>query len=218
MRKTCLERYGVEYYSSTEECKEKTKQTCLEKYGVETFLSSPKVREQIKDTVMQKYCVDNIGKLDFVHQKTKATMLKRYGVEYATQSPIIQEKIRRTMLANSSVPTSQQQLKIYNMLRQEGYNVMLNKPVGSFSLDIALLVCDKKIDIEYDGSYWHQNAQKDRARDEVLKGRDWKILRIKSSRNVPEIEEIINAINQLITTDRTYKEIKLQDWKEGESA
>jgi very-short-patch-repair endonuclease len=218
MKRTCVEKYGVENYSSTKECRDRVKQTCIKKYGVENFLSSPEVREQIRNTVKEKYGVDNVGELDFIHQKARNTMMDRYGVEYAFQSPIIQEKIRNTLLVNNNVPTSKQQLEIYNMLLLRGYDVKLNEPVGSFSLDISLYDCDKKIDIEYDGWYWHQDLQKDRRRDEVLKSKGWKILRIKSNRNIPNIKDLLDAIEQLVVTDRTYKEIKLDDWKDGESA
>lgn len=218
MKQTCLEKYGVENYSSVNECREKVKHTCLEKYGVETFLSSLEVREQIKNTVQEKYGVDNVGKLDFVRQKSRNTMISKYGVEYPTQSPIIQEKMRNTLSKNGNVPTSNQQSKIYNMLSEKGYNVRLNEPVGSFNLDIALFYNDIKIDIEYDGYYWHQDSQKDRRRDEVLKSNGWKVLRVKSNRNIPDLEDVEAMINQLVTTNRTYKEIKLDDWKEGESA
>ena len=46
----------------------------------------------------------------------------------------------------------------------------LNYVLSSLFLDIILIVNDEiKIDIEYDGNYWHKDSQKDRRRDEYVK-------------------------------------------------
>jgi len=65
-----------------------------------------------------------------------------------------------------------------NMLNNK-YEIKLNYPLSNVSLDIALFIDDIKIDIEYDGWYWHKDQQKDRRRDEFLKSQGWKILELK---------------------------------------
>ena len=54
------------------------------------------------------------------------------------------------------IPCSSQQLKIYEMLLDE-YKVELNYPLSQLNLDIAIFIGDIKIDLEYDGWYWHQD-------------------------------------------------------------
>ena len=42
-------------------------------------------------------------------------------------------------------------------------------------MDIALFINQNKIDIEYDGWYWHQDKQKDIVRDNLIKRQGYKI-------------------------------------------
>jgi len=54
-KQTCLDKYGVEFYSQTEECKLKKINTCLEKYGVEFYVQT----EDFKLIMKNKYSEDN---------------------------------------------------------------------------------------------------------------------------------------------------------------
>ena len=54
-----------------------------------------------------------------------------------------------------------------------------------------------KIDIEYDGKFWHQNEEKDKKRDANVEN-FYKILRIKSKSKVPSDEELIKSVNLLL--------------------
>ena len=60
-RKTCLERYGVEYVSQAPAFKEaslaSTKKTCLEKYGVDSTFKLPANRAKQKETMLKRYGV-----------------------------------------------------------------------------------------------------------------------------------------------------------------
>ena len=89
---------------------------------------------------------------------------------------------------------------------------ILNYVCDRSIFDIALFIDENKIDIEYDGWYWHQDAQKDRNRDEHFKLSGWKILRIKSGNKIPTKDQLIEAINRLIKNGYSYTEIVLDDW------
>ncbi len=52
-----LKKYGVEYYSQTNEYNDKFKKTMLERYGVEYSTQSDKIREKIKQTNLKRYGV-----------------------------------------------------------------------------------------------------------------------------------------------------------------
>jgi hypothetical protein len=127
------------------------------------------------------------------------------------QVKLIREKQNQIMCDNGTVPTSQQQLKIFNMLAEYyGDNkCALNEPLSDLSLDCVVNVNGCKIDIEYDGAYWHQDQQKDRRRDEFVKSNGYKVLRIKSDRMIPTIEEINQKIDILLQTNKKYQEIVL---------
>ena len=213
IRKTNISKYGVEVPAKNKTIAEKIKNTCIEKYGCICPSKNKNVQNKIKQTNIKRYGVNCPSKNKEIKEKIKQTNLKRHGVEYPTQNKNIQDKIRQSFYKNNSGKISTQQLEIYNMLLNNKYNVKLNYPINNLSLDIGLFVDNYKIDIEYDGVYWHQDEQKDRRRDEFLKSEGWKILRIKSNRKMPTLEQLIEGINKLIKTTRTFTQIELEDVK-----
>lgn len=215
LERVCLERYGVAHPSQALEIQEKKKQTCLERYNVENPFQSSEIKEKIRQTWIEKYGVDHPTKSLEVQEKQKATCLFHYGVEYPSQAPSVQEQIRISMQENGTAPTSSQQVVIYELLK-EYYgddNVALNHAQGRCSMDVAVFFENISVDVEYDGWYWHQNAQKDRARDEFIKAQGYKILRIKSATMIPDFTCLINTIERLKDGEHMYGEIVLSDWK-----
>ena len=80
-------------------------------------------------------------------------------------------------------------------------------------MDCAIEVNNVKIDIEYDGHYWHKNLkQRDRARDEIVKKQGYKILRIEGEKLIPSKEEILEKINILLNTDRYFEQLYTKDY------
>lgn len=75
---------------------------------------------------------------------------------------------------------SKPQIELFNKLKQEFPDAELNYPIITKQrtrfADVG--IPSLKIDYEYDGSYWHQNKEKDRIRDEEIKEVGWKIIRI----------------------------------------
>lgn len=81
-------------------------------------------------------------------------------------------------------------VKTYFPSAQIEFEVNVNKKKKIY-LDIA--IPEKKICIEYDGLYWHDLNQstigmKDSERDVFLKSRGWRVFRIKSYKNLNEVE------------------------------
>ena len=215
LRQICLEKYGVENPSQAPEIREKIKQTFLARYNVENPFQSPDIKEKMRQTWLMKYGVDRPTKSLAIQEKQKATCLSHYGVETPFQSPIVREKIRKTMQENGVVPTSSQQIAVYEMLKKYyGDNcVEINYACGTCSIDVVVFFENISIDVEYDGWYWHQNTQKDRARDEFIKTQGYKILRIKSRTMIPDLTDLVNKIEELRNGKHTYDEIVLSDWK-----
>ena len=73
-----------------------------------------------------------------------------------------------------------------------------------------------KIDVEYDGWFWHQDKHKDLKRDKFLQSQGFKVLRVRSGVQLPTEEELFEAIDYLVNTEHHFKEIILSDWKEGD--
>ena len=91
--------------------------------------------------------------------------------------------------------------------------VFLNLPCGTCALDVVVKFEHICINIEYDGSFWHQDQQKDRHRDEFVKTQGYKVLRIKSGKMIPGLTDLVNKIETLRDREHTYGEIILPDWK-----
>ena len=142
-------------------------------------------------------------------------MLNLYGYESAGKCPELLEKAAQTRLKNGNgITTSTQQIQVKEMLEEiyPDYFSELNYVLSSLFLDIILIVNDEiKIDIEYDGNYWHKDSQKDRRRDEYVKSQGFKILRIRSGHLLPTKEQLVSAISKLIN-GYTFTEIILKDW------
>lgn len=105
----------------------------------------------------------------------------------------------------NKVMTSKAQRKIAKML-----GASLNYPISKMIVDICLVA--DKIVIEYDGWFYHKDSQvADRRRDEYLKSLGYKILRVKSRRKIPDIQQLRNGIDYL-KNGHTFTEIVLDDW------
>jgi very-short-patch-repair endonuclease len=220
-----------------EKCKVvKSRDTLIEKHGVENPMHVDGAVDNLMFTMNERYGVDNYSQTEEYHEKCKQTSLKNWGTEHPMQNndhlhrvqqsnvekygypctlqhPEIKEKAVLSMYNNDTCKSSSQQREIHDMLMNAGYDVHLNYPVSTCSLDIALFVNGFKVNIEYDCYFWHSDKQqRDRRRDEFLKSQGWKIFRIKSSKKVPSIDSILSPINKLINLDYTYVQLVLDDW------
>lgn len=95
---TNKERYGCDYYTQTEEYKQKVRETSLEKYGVEHPLQAKAVIAKRKETVQKKYGVDNVFQSDEIKETIKNTLQQRYGVSAPLQNPDAVNKLRETSI------------------------------------------------------------------------------------------------------------------------
>lgn len=212
--------YSEQHTYCLDVCKEhkgeKTKITNLIKYGTEWGFQNEEIKRKIEHTNIEKYGCENPSSAKKIRDKVKQTCLERYGVEHNSQVREFREKAVRTLAENSSVPTSSQQIKLYKIIKNKYPDAELNYPFSTCSLDIFVCVNSIKIDVEYDGGYWHQDKQKDIKRDKFLQSQGFKTLRIRSGHKVPTEEELFDAIDYLVNTEHNFKEIILSDWKEGD--
>ena len=216
MKKTLVERYGTENVMKIPSVVEKNKATNLERYGVENILCSPDVIEKSRQVRYEKYGVYNMFELEEYREKRKNTCLERYGVEYASQSPEIREKMQAAFAKSGKTPVSKPQQLIYEMLLKEYEKVEINYPVSNLSLDCFVEINGVKIDIEYDGWFWHKNKQRDFARDKALLKLGYKTLRIKGGHDIPTIEQLKEKIEILVNTERYFEQIFLKEYLKEE--
>jgi hypothetical protein len=98
VKKTNIERRGVEYPTQSQDVREKVKKTNIERRGVEYPTQSQDVREKSKQTNLKIRGVENPSQSQEVKEKVKQTNLEKRGVEYSIQSDEIKEKIKKTCL------------------------------------------------------------------------------------------------------------------------
>lgn len=95
---------------------------------------------------------------------------------------------------------SKPQVELYNRVKELYSTAILNYPCNqlNYSLDIAipeLMIC-----FESDGSFWHQDNDKDLERQKQIEDLGWKFIRYLSDsiKDVPSKEQILNDINGII--------------------
>lgn len=208
IEKTNLVNYGYKCSLNSPQVREKIKQTNLDRYGYEYIGSCPEFQEKIKQTNLEKYGVEYALQSLEIQDKIKHTNLERYGYENPLSNPEIQAKTKETLYKNNIAPTSLTQLYIYNILKNNNYNVELNYPVKTSLLDIV--IPDDKIYIEYDGSghdlqvvlgktTLQEFKNKQQRRWYALRDAGWKEIRIISKWDyIPLEQNVLNLISYAI--------------------
>lgn len=206
MKATCMNNFGVEWYLQSTESMKKREQLFLRVYGVDCISKSKKVKEKKKETFLKKFGVECPLQLDRVKKKSKETCLKKYGADNYFKSDIGRYKNSSRMknggaaYANSFVTNpSKSQVKLFNLTKEFYPDAVLNYPCLNYSIDIS--IPNLKIAIEYDGSYYHQDKEKDRERQLEIEQQGWKFIRYKDC--VPVKDELLRDIKNLIN-DKTY--------------
>ena len=216
MRATTMAHYGVEHAAQSENIKQQMKDTCLAKYGVPHFSQTSIYKDKMAETCREKYGADTPFQSVEILNKARQTLRIKYGVENPIQIPEVREKVRQSLTENGTGKASKQQIQLHKMIKQRYPNAELNYPFSTCSLDVFVCIDDIKIDVEYDGWYWHQDKLADLKRDKFLQSSGFKTLRIRSGTLLPTEQELFDAIDYLVNTKHHFKEIILSDWKEKE--
>lgn len=199
LREISLERYGVDNVAKLNEIQEKIRATNLERYGMSCALVDEKNHKKGIECSWSENS----------REKRKATNIEKYGHEWGLSCPDIREKINNSYYNNGTQKTSIPQIRLFELIKEIYGNCELNYPCGRCSLDCMVDVNGIKIDVEYDGKYWHQDEQRDRRRDEYVKSQGYKILRIIGNREIPAKEVLISSIQKLIENNLAFTKIIL---------
>ena len=187
---TWLTKYGTTNIMEVPEIKQRQRNSVFAKYGVYHPKQNKEIKAKERQHNLDKYGYEYVAQVPKFKEKMKATCLERYGVECGLSSDEIRAKGVLTLLEQGDVYTSKQQIELCEILKAEYGNCNLNQPCGRFSLDCVIVVNDIHIDVEFDGWYWHQNKQRDRRRDEVVKSKGYKVFRILSDKKLPTGEKV----------------------------
>ncbi len=156
VKNTNLERYGVEYYSQTNEHKIKFEQTSLENWGTKNPNHSDIIKNKIKETNLEKYGVEHPSELEFFKEKAKSTNIQRYGVSNPMFVDEFKEKIKETNLEKygENYPIQNREIYITKYLKNKRFQ-------SSYEEDFIILCEKNNLDIErgptirwFDGEIW----------------------------------------------------------------
>lgn len=193
-------------------CQIKRENTNLKNFGVCNLAQSKDIMNKIQSTNLAKYGNVCSAQGQDIKEKIKQTNREKYGYDWAVQSPIVIAKMRQSLYKNGTTPTSKMELIICQMLNEiyGSENCQPSYPLGNITMDCLLTVNDSKIDVEYDGWYWHKDKQEyDKRRNYYLLRHGYKILRIKSNNELPTKEQIKEAVDYLVKDNHGYTEIIL---------
>lgn len=215
IRKTVQEKYGVNNVVELREVRDKMKATCLERYGVESPLALSAIYEKAQKSFNEHYGTTNgikdLRTVKELNDKIAKTNIGKYGGISPFASQEVRIKIKEQMYKNGTCATSGKQLELRDMIKAKYGNCELNYPCGESSLDCMVIINDIKIDVEYDGWYWHKDREKeDRNRDYFVKSCGYKVLRFFAyADRLPTGQELTTAIEQLTTTNKRYLKVEL---------
>lgn len=174
------------YEQQREYLVEKVKQTCLQKYGVESYTQSDEFKQKSKETHLKKYGVDNIVKTQQYIDKSNETRLKhiqymseqgyipiqellvKYGTGWYQSNIVTNTKTykHKKYIHESELHTIQQYCcrntniskfhkSIIDFLNKYNIKTLINTRsiIKPFELDIY--IPKHNVAIECDGIYWH---------------------------------------------------------------
>lgn len=157
-RLTCLEKYGVEYTTQTEEMKRKGKETKIARYG-EDYGSI--IFKKVADTLEQKTGYRNPSHIPEVMLKAQNTLMEKYNVtnafHVAKNSPFA-SRVSQSLfdIIYAQLDENRKKHCQYRNLNSEYILKPLNKR-KPFSFDFVML--DNKKCIEFNGDFWHMNPK-----------------------------------------------------------
>ncbi len=102
--------------------------------------------------------------------------------------------------ANSFVKNpSKPQLELFNLVKIIDIFPVLNFAVKEVNKCIDIALPTRKIAIEYDGSYWHKDEEKDKQRQKQIESLGWKFIRYRD--RVPSLDELRSDIYERVAKD-----------------
>lgn len=175
-----MNKYGTTSPGGSEECRNRAKEVMVEKYGCEYALQSTKGQENFKNSMKDKYGEDNPSKC-----------------------PELRKKARESMYMNGTIPTSAPERKMVQMLIElfGEDSCIPGFPVDKINLDCLLTVNNIKIDVEYDGIYWHTGREDyDRKRNHWLISQGYKVIRIleNTKNDLPSLERLKEEVDYIL--------------------
>lgn len=225
-KRTLLKTYGVENCMQMPNIRDKMFETLEKRYGVSVPSQLPQHKEAIKNydkeaakkqyiqTCLDKYGVDNTSKLPSTISKMKNTCREKYGGESSQCDPSVHYKTIQSMLNGGNMLTSKPEREMVELLKSI-YGDSCCYPQYNFSkccFDCLLEVQGVKIDIEYDGKYWHNQTEEiDKRRDFYVMRQGIKVLRFRGNTKPPSKDMITKGVDYLVNSEHHHLIIDIEE-------
>ena len=229
LKRTVKELYGVDNCSQSEIIKDKKEQTTLEHYGVKNPFQAEEVIEQLEQTKLERYGdrhynnaeqgkqtkFERYGDENYNNrEQAEQTCFKLYGIKNGGGSEESISKSWDTKRKNGNINSSQPERDTILLLKNIFNNDICTpqKKLSYYSLDCELIINGNKIDVEYNGQYWHTRdkaIEKDKKRRDFILSHGYKILNINGNKEIPSKEQVLHAIEILLNNDKNIFDIDL---------
>lgn len=164
-KETCMNIFGVENASQSNEIKIKKANTFIEHYGVDNIFKDEKFKSTLNNIIFKKYGVNRVTNYD----KTIETNLERYGIKHPAEMPSVLEGYQNywnnlskneqfiiiNKLLNSQTYCSKIELRIKNILEKFNLNIKHTFFIGNKNYDFYIK--EYNLIIEVNGDFWHAN-------------------------------------------------------------
>ena len=189
---TSMVRYGVPYYTQTNECKGKYKQTCIERYGVEYVGQSEVVKDKARKTQLEHFGVPN----------KMVDMCSRGEIKYQGYSNISQECFHRL--------DDILKLPSYYATKNQEFRVV----VGDKNYYLDYYVPALNLAVEFNGDWFHFNPSKYKADDVVEQFNHPVLVKERWEQDANRIKAIESTgIKVLVLWESEYKKLKnIKKW------
>ena len=111
---TKLKNHGDPNYNNMD----KNRKTCKERYGVEYSFQSDRVKEASKKTLIERFGVDHQMRSDKVKNEMRQRYRKKHGVDYSFQDPEVKVKINNTNKKNFGVDWPMQNKELHALMHR----------------------------------------------------------------------------------------------------
>lgn len=173
MKKTLQKKYGIDNILKDKYTKEKIKKTNEEKYGYINPMQNSGI--QLKSIVNRSISIKNNdgGNYNLINilrnnefwdkmkeeRYTLKELCNEYNLNYGSLTArLLDKEFYNKYYQYYSFPKQQKQKEIFNILNNLGLNVIMNDRSIIHPLELDIYIPDKKMAIEFNGSYWHSEA------------------------------------------------------------
>jgi hypothetical protein len=119
--KTNIEKFGSDNPFGSKSIQLKIKETNLERYGVENPILNENIKNKAINSTIKKYGVDNVFKLPAFQKTARESTLKRYGVSHYTQSKEHRENSSKHFIGDLTAKDFSEESKIpYSTISSTG--------------------------------------------------------------------------------------------------